>query len=148
MKAICTGSLFIADCDAEEQFIEDKWYLISRARCTMFAFAAVAAHPLMNAPVSSFYFSRWSLRNNSAVRYRSQLLQSNEEVISSDWKVLSKDLIKRLQMCVISKVFYSCNAKQPHVERSYKIPFNHWEVKGALLSSEEHFHTILCSLCS
>lgn len=61
----------------------------------------------------------------SGTRSLLPFLQSNEEVISSGWKVLTKDLIKCLQMCVISKVFNSCNAKQFHTECAYKIPFNH-----------------------
>lgn len=61
----------------------------------------------------------------SGTRSSLPFLQSNEEVISSGWKVLTKDLIKCLQMCVISKVFNSCNAKQFHTECAYKIPFNH-----------------------
>jgi len=61
----------------------------------------------------------------SGTRLSLPFLQSNEEVISSGRKVLTKDLIKCLQMCVISKVFNSCNAKQFHTECAYKIPFNH-----------------------
>lgn len=61
----------------------------------------------------------------SGTRSSLPFLQSNEEVISSGRKVLTKDLIKCLQMCVISKVFNSCNAKQFHTECAYKIPFNH-----------------------
>lgn len=61
----------------------------------------------------------------SGTRSSLPFLQSNGEVISSGWKVLTKDLIKCLQMCVISKVFNSCNAKQFHTECAYKIPFNH-----------------------